>query len=616
MISLTKIRILVILKLRIRILSMAKANSKLNEILDAFDKQTEPITEHEIEGSMEKIKKEFETNGVIITDELKAEILAFAFIEDYKDEKTGWGTYFGPMMVLPNESGQMVEYPSIQHVSKETLEYWSKRTIQAKHPIFKSRYAGLVWDFSKTITNENPDPETARIVIDAIVDIAIHKFHKYETSVIMKLERALSLSLSLNDANRIKKIISTIISFEDSIAKDDIVGRWGFSYDFLMNNKKITLTGEQKSKVISDLEERLNRVTNSEKPEPFAAEAAAMRLAEYYRRHNQTEKVREVLLKYGNSFLKASETASPLVGSTWLQKVYSVYLNFGLKKEADSISTILREINRRTDKDLKQISYKFEIPKDKLDKYVSEMLDGNLELVLSKIAFHFIPKRDEIEKQVKELSSKFVIQYLVSTTIQDHKGRPVGKIGSIENDLEGHIIKQMYQNMSFSSLFLHQIMEGVKEKFSPSAKDIVGYLYRSPVFDDDKRTIIEKGVKFYIENDFITAVHLLIPQIEDSFRNLVEKSGGAVYKPSRSGGINLKIFDEILREPIVENVFDKNVSFYLRVLFTDPRGWNLRNSICHGLIPAKMITNDIADRVFHALLLLGQIKEKKESTKK
>ena len=587
---------------------MGETNSELNEILNAFDKQTEPITEHEIESSLTKIKKKFETDGVMFSDELNAEILAFSFIEDYKNEESGWGTYFGPMMVFPNESGQMMEYPSIRNVTKEILCYWSKRAIETKHPIFKARYAGLVWDFLKPITNENPSPEMARIVIDATVDIAIHRFHKYENSVIDKLEWALSLSISLNDTIRVKKITNEIISFENSIAKDDKLRLWGFSFDFLINNKKVHLTEEQKNKIIADLEERLNRVSNSEKPDPFAAEAAAMRLAEYYRRVNQSEKVKEVLLKYGNTFLKASETASPLVGSAWLQKVYSVYLNFGLKKEADSISIILRELHKGTYKDLKQISHKFEISKDKLEKYVSEILDGDIELVLNRIAFHFVPKRGEVEEQVKELSRKFVFQYLGTTVLQDYKGRPVAQIGPIENDLEGHVIKQMSQNMSISNLFLREALEGFKKKFCPTAEDLLRYLYCSPVFEEDKKTIIEKGVKLYLENDFISGVHLLIPQIEDALRNLIEKSGGAIYKPSRNGGMNLKILDEILREPIVSSVFDENTSFYLRILFTDPRGRNLRNLVCHGSISPKQITSDIADRVFHAILLLAQVR--------
>ncbi|MGB0789569.1 MAG: DUF4209 domain-containing protein, partial [Marinirhabdus sp.] len=38
----------------------------------------------------------------------------------------------------------------------------------------------------------------------------------------------------------------------------------------------------------------------------------------------------------------------------------------------------------------------------------------------------------------------------------------------------------------------------------------------------------------------------------------------------------LKTFDDILRDEIVKQVLGEDIQIYLRVLFTDQRGWNLR----------------------------------------
>jgi hypothetical protein len=353
----------------------------------------------------------------------------------------------------------------------------------------------------------------------------------------------------------------------------------------------------------------LSLITN---PDPFVAEAAAIRLASYYKRQNQPEKLREALLKYGNSFLKVSETASALVGSAWLQKVYSTYLNFGLKSDADSIATVLRRINQRSPQELKKVSHKMEIPAEKIEKHISSMLEGDFAQVLSKIAFCYIPKRGEAEKQIKELSRKFVLQYLVKTVIQDHKGRPVAQIGPVKDDLEGHIVRQISQNMSFLSFFLRAVIDRFKKKFSPSDEDLVKYLYEFPVFAEDKKEIISKGLKAYLDEDYPVGVHLLVPQIEDSLRNIIVMSGGNVNKPGRSGGLNLKTFGEILRDKIMTDVFNEDIAYYLRVLFTDPRGLNLRNRVCHGFIPGQQFKSEITDRVFHGLLLLGQVRPQKD----
>lgn len=594
---------------------MGNSKKVFEDILDDFDSRTDSIHEEQIESALSKLKKDLDNDKKEIPDDIVKEIMAFGFIEDYRDEKTGWGTYFGPMIVLPNQSGQMVEYPSIRLVNTEILQYWTTRSKEVKHPVLKARYAGLVWDFFPKVVGENADPEMARLVVGSNIEIANKKLHKYESSVISKLERALSLSLSLNDSKYLEKVKKSIIDYEDYIATDDKLGLWGFSFDLLIENKKISLTEQQEKKIISDLEERLKRVSdinNEDKIDPFASEHAALRLAKYYQRKNQSEDVKRILLKYGNSFMKMSEKVTALVGSSWLQKVYSTYLQFGLKSEADKVALSLAKINKKTPEELKSVSNEMKIPKEKLDDYISSMLKGDIEQIFDRIAFHFIPRKEEAETQVKELSSKYPIRYLVSTVIQDQRGHPVATVGPIEEDLNGHIIRQICQNMSISDYFLGLSLENLHKKFKLSIEKLLEYLYKSPVFTNEKKSVFIIGLKAYFKNDFVVASHILIPHIEDSFRNLLELSGKAVYKPGRHGGLFLKTFDEILRDKVISKVFGGDAALYLRILFTDQRGFNLRNNICHGIISPQFISSEIANRIFHSLLLLGQVRKVKK----
>jgi hypothetical protein len=47
---------------------------------------------------------------------------------------------------------------------------------------------------------------------------------------------------------------------------------------------------------------------------------------------------------------------------------------------------------------------------------------------------------------------------------------------------------------------------------------------------------------------------------------------------------------------------------YFRILFTEQRGWNLRNDVCHGIANHGHFNYASADRVLHALLCLGFIR--------
>jgi hypothetical protein len=505
-----------------------------------------------------------------------------------------------------------MESPSIQRVTEEMIKYWSQRAKEAKHPILKARYGGLVWDFSRHITGKRAIPEMARIVIDATIKIASKNLHRYETDVITKLERALSLALSLNDNKRIEKVRDVIISYEDSIAKDDKPGLWGFAFDLLLENKSITLFENQEKKIIADLEARLERVSDTSdksKLDPFGSEAAALRLARYYRKLNRSNKVKIVLQKYGNAFLKVAESAAALVASSWLQKVHSVYLQFGMKEEADQIVVQLRKTGKKCKDEMKTISGEVKISKEKIDKHIEDMVAGGLEVSFNRIAFNYVPERDKVIDQVKKLSKKHVFQYLTTAVLQDNKGRPVAQIGPLHEDLDGHVIRQTSQNMAFTAFFLKRVMEELGAKYKLTPTKILDHLYVSPIFEEGKKSIIEKGLEAYLKKEYLIAVHLLIPQIEDAVRNLVEITGGAIYKKGRSGGLFLKTFDEILHDEMVIQSLGENTVFYLRILFTDPRGWNLRNSVCHGISSADSFNSTIADRVFHTLLLLGQLRK-------
>ncbi|MFI5323317.1 MAG: DUF4209 domain-containing protein [Thermodesulfobacteriota bacterium] len=105
----------------------------------------------------------------------------------------------------------------------------------------------------------------------------------------------------------------------------------------------------------------------------------------------------------------------------------------------------------------------------------------------------------------------------------------------------------------------------------------------------------------------MSSISLLIPQIEDAFRNLVE-IGGNILQPTRLGGFQYKILDELLRDEIVARVFGNETAFYFRIILTDQRGWNIRNRVCHGMANMNLFNQKVADRIFHVLLCLSQVR--------
>jgi hypothetical protein len=62
-------------------------------------------------------------------------------------------------------------------------------------------------------------------------------------------------------------------------------------------------------------------------------------------------------------------------------------------------------------------------------------------------------------------------------------------------------------------------------------------------------------------------------------------------------------------DSLIVKVFDKDAALYFRVLLTDQRGWNIRNNVCHGIIPFSAFNRAMSDRLIHALLCLALVRK-------
>lgn len=586
-----------------------RESEKIKKFLIDLDTISDKLSEEEIHDRIYKfIQKEFKQKP---PNTILWEKLAFSFAENYSGDKSNWGTYFGPRLTfLEEKEGKVIKYPDITEITPEIIHYWGQRAEESRHPILKARYSDLVWDFSKKITGKNPHYSFVHIYIDSVIEITDKDLYNHKIHVTQKLKRALFLALTINDKDRIEKLIDAIINYEKKIAEDDKPGLWGFSYELLVKDKKISLSKNKENEIITTLKQRFENLLKRENI--WAAQMVTELLVDYYKRKGETEKVKGILLSLGNMIEKKAEQASAPVGITWLEGLYHLYLQHGIKNEADKLLVKIIEIREKGASELKKIETSIEIPKKELDDFLNKLTEGEIETVLERIALYYIPRKNDIVKQLKNLSQSAPLSFLFARKIQDHRGRIIASVGPLEEDLDGNIIYQISQNMSFSAFFLRDTIKILINKFSLNTESIVSYLLASPIFEKIRKDFLVKGIKAYLADDFLVALHILIPQIEASIRNLAEKIETPILKPSRSGGFHYKNLDDLLTDKNIISVLGEDMRLYLRVLLSDPRGWNLRNNVCHGISPIESFNQMAADRTFHALLCLVLVREEKD----
>lgn len=598
---------------------MSRSFGTLEEWKAYCDEATEALSEGGLCDMLRSVPVLEASSAAPAFDELVAERMAFGFVEDYTDEKTGWGTYFGPMIVAPDETGTWYENPSIRAITPAIIEYWARRAREARHPVLAARYGDLVWEFAPHVEGAKRDPECARLSIRATIEMAARDLYKYDVHVFRKLGRALSLALSLRDDPLAKAVADALIAYENRLAQDDKPGLWGHCFDIFVaeqSSQKVRMSTDVVGEIVDQLEKRLSRVTASQAKngsDAHVVECIVMRLARYYRQQGRLDDVRRVLTVYEQSLLGLVDAGSAMLAFGWLERAYFAYRDFNLLAEASRLNIVLSQLAERSSAELKPIEVSIPVDKDEVDKALEALTSHDLAYGLRWIATNFVPERDRVVRLVKDMAREAPLQAMINRVQIDDQGRPVARIGSVEEDLEGRVVSQTAQNLQFSAWFVRQAIERFLTKLKPTADDVVDWLHKSPVFDGRQRGTLKRGVEAYLAADWIAATHILIPQIESSLRRLAVGQGAAPYKPHRFGGYLLKNFEELIREPQAESCLGTDVVAYLRTMLTDQRGWNLRNNVCHGTAADGHFSSMVADRVMHALLIFGLIESEPAS---
>ena len=559
-------------------------------------------------------------NGDKIVDEeekkkLSYESLAFNFVENPPKRDGEDSKCFGYKFSGINEDGTSFEIPSVDNIDSDTIEYWKQRVSECQNPILKARYSGLVYTFCKTVTGEEPPFEFCREYINALITIAKNGYSKYEMPAFSKLDRAFKLSCSINDKSLIDESKNALINLVNNCDKR---GSWGYCYEVLIGNKKANLSSEEEKSIIDKLEGHLSLLINDENNDPWAIQAIATMLADYYNKNNKKEDVKRVLVEIGKAFDKRIDKATALQASGWLEIVYKIYKQYGLKDESEVLLIRIHEISAKIKDELRETKVPFEIPTAELEKFISEITTGTKDEILYNIAYQFIPNKDDSRQLVLDIAKKHPLMSFAPHRLLDEKGRTIAVVGTVDKDLEGNVILQIANGFQLTCHFLRGVFNEAYTKNDIKKDDIITFLKNTPLIEPDRMSIIEAGIEAYFTGNYLCAIHLLIPQIENAMRNLVGFSGGNIYKPAKNGGFNLKTFDDILRDEIVLNVLGEDCSTYFRILFTDQRGWNLRNDVCHGLSNPNRFNLMVADRLIHSLLIIGTIRKEEvddETTK-
>lgn len=600
-------------------------NQDLRNYLNSLNSKIEQIDELAI---AEKIKSILTNDGQVIVDKFdQAEYIAFYFWANDNEESKKQNRYYFPMMSGTTKDGIIVEFPDSKFVDSEVIEYWKVRATTSKHPFLINRYADLVVDFQRRTQDGKFDYVMAQRVIDSTMQICNLSLDN-GLGCKQKLKRALFLSTLINDAQRLEQIKQNIIDTERKFAEDDKPGLWGYGFEWLVldGQQEKTLSDTHRIRLIRDLEDRLKRLMSVDNPSAWNVECAVSLLAKYYSKTGDGGKVETVLTQLEQAYRKNLYANSDgLLVVNYLEKlsdVYLLYAHFSFAKAAiQRIKQEMSNLSKNTTFDLKKFSVDMEMRKEDIDAVLNSAFGEKRDLTLGQtikhIAVTYVPRKDKMEKELKEFSSKYIYLSLGNHSILSTDGFSSAKYGSVQEDFEKHLLNHFSQNLHFQSGFLRIVLSELTN--IKKAEEVFNDLILSPVFQEDDKYFLLEVLKKYWSGDYLSASCLMVPLIEDSIRNIYRINNLSFISSNNDGGYDVESLNRLLEKGVIKQiygVFGDHVEYYFRVLLTERIGWNLRNNFAHGINKNAFRRIDVADRLLQVLFCLSLVRLKQEKSKK
>jgi hypothetical protein len=95
--------------------------------------------------------------------------------------------------------------------------------------------------------------------------------------------------------------------------------------------------------------------------------------------------------------------------------------------------------------------------------------------------------------------------------------------------------------------------------------------------------VFARGLNAWMYGDMLVATHLLVPQLENSLRLLVQRAGGRTTSLNPEGLQQDRTMGSVLVSGELEEMLGTDVLFDLKCLLIERFGANLRNLLAHGL---------------------------------
>ncbi|HEC12609.1 MAG TPA: DUF4209 domain-containing protein [Acidiferrobacteraceae bacterium] len=439
------------------------------------------------------------------------------------------------------------------------------------------------------------DPDAARQAVQCYIKAAKRLFRPKEwIDYAYRIERALRLSRQLRDealSDTILRVIEQkVLDLDGSDPLYMTANLMGLLHEFRKGDPDLMSQVAKKAAKSAEAENDFDRVR-----------AHLNNLLAWRRTAGDQNGERDAEIAIAHSYEQQADCHSgkggELLAAEFLEQAHEAYRNIsGMHVKVDEIYERLREAQKYARDSLQ------EIRTDSID--VSEIIKATRECVAGKpfrdalLALATITRPTDFSKETvnaRELMKQFPFQSLFGGAKIDDDGRVIAHrtpaISEDKNQAEQALWERVVEqvSLSYQVIVQAQIVPALNQltfEHSPSLRDMRDLVTHNPFVPPGHEELFAKAFIAGFRWNFPEALSILIPQMENSLRYMLERTGVEVTKRDKHGLQSVIQMGTILGDckDQLEQIIGENLTKELKVLFSDQHGPDIRNRVAHGLM--------------------------------
>lgn len=344
--------------------------------------------------------------------------------------------------------------------------------------------------------------------------------------------------------------------------------------------------------------ERAEALAQSAELDPDTARHMWELAARSHRQDGKDTESNRCLTSGAECYVRLAEAAGlkGMTASSWLMDAIKALRSIpGTKARRTELEAKLREAQASIADEMTTVSTQIDI-RDLVDHAHKAVGD----LTLARALFEFAnleasPSPEKLREEALKQAEESPISTIIPMSIHDDEGKVVAKSpglgdGDKYHTAMGHLIArgEEFRRQVAVSGMIEPARRLIMSQHPLEARDLLPLAGFSPFVPPGYDDIFALGFARFFGGDYISALHILVPQVENSLRYVLKQAGIDTSSMQSDMTQENRTLSVMLGKDraALEKIFGPAISFEIEGLFDFEGGPSLRHQIAHGLLSA------------------------------